>query len=242
MRCLSFLFLCLGLATPAAAADCVDLELVLLADASGSIDDDEIRFQRLGYAQAITDDAVLRAIADTGFGRIAVTYVEWGDHLSQEVVVGWSIIDGPGAASDFAVALVEPPRLAHGRNAIGAALLAGKRLIEENTFVGARRIIDLSADSANNWNWPTIAAARAEVLAAAIVADGLPVLCRDCWSGRPVEYDLERAFADEIIGGPGSFVVTADGPASFAAAVRRKLIQEIAGGRSGDQPVLAAGE
>lgn len=212
-----------------AAAEPVDLVLVLLADASGSIDDEEILFQRRGYAEAITDSAVLDAIAGTGYGRIAVTYVEWGDAGSQEIVVGWSLIDGPGAASDFAAALMVPPRLAQGRNAIGAALLAGKRLIEESSFTADRRVIDFSADSANNWYRPPTEDARAEVLAAGIVINGLAVLCRDCRSGRPVDYDLEQAFLDEIIGGPGSFVVTADGPASFAAAVRRKLILEIAG-------------
>jgi len=216
----------------------VDLELVLLADASGSIDEEEIRFQRLGYAQALTDERVLQAIADTGYGRIAVTYVEWADYLSQDVVVDWTLIDGEGAASDFAVALMEPPRRAFGRNAIGAALLAGKRMLEENAFQGNRRVIDFSADSANNWNGPSIAEARAEVLAAGIVINGLAVLCRDCWSGRPVTYDLERAFKDRIVGGPGSFVVTADGPRSFAEAVRAKLMLEIAG----RWPVVATAE
>lgn len=55
----------------------------------------------------------------------------------------------------------------------------------------------------------------------------LAVLCRHC-SGRPVSYDLEQAFADRIIGGPGAFVVTADSTATFADAVRKKLILEIA--------------
>ncbi|HSF96940.1 MAG TPA: DUF1194 domain-containing protein [Thermohalobaculum sp.] len=227
-----FCVLAILLAGPA-GAEPVDLELVLLADASGSIDNDEIMFQRRGYAEAITDQAVLDAIASTGYGRIAVTYVEWGQANSQEVVVGWSLIDGPGAASDFAGALIEPPRLAFGRNAIGAALLAGKRLIGENAFEGNRRVIDFSADSANNWNGPSIAEARAEVLAEGIIINGLAVLCRDCWSGRAAEYDLEKAFQDRIVGGPGSFVVTADGPESFAAAVRRKLILEIAGAPPG---------
>ena len=58
------------------------------------------------------------------------------------------------------------------------------------------------------------------------------MLCRSC-SGRPVSYDLERAFAETIIGGPGSFVVTADGRDQFAAAVRRKLILELAGRDTG---------
>ena len=59
--------------------------------------------------------------------------------------------------------------------------------------------------------------------------NGLAILCRDCETGRPADYDLEDAFAATIIGGPGSFVITADSGASFAKAVRRKLILEIAG-------------
>jgi hypothetical protein len=43
-----------------------------------------------------------------------------------------------------------------------------------------------------------------------------------------MSYDLEDAFARTIIGGPGSFVVTADGKTSFEEAVRRKLVLEIA--------------
>jgi Protein of unknown function (DUF1194) len=57
----------------AGAAERVDLELVLLADASGSIDDAEIHFQRQGYAAAITHPEVLAVIAQGYDQRIAVT-------------------------------------------------------------------------------------------------------------------------------------------------------------------------
>ena len=43
----------LAIATSEVAAESVDLELVLLADASRSIDDGEILLQREGYAAAI---------------------------------------------------------------------------------------------------------------------------------------------------------------------------------------------
>jgi hypothetical protein len=79
---------------------------VLLADASGSIDDAEIHFQRQGYASAITHPAVLDAILQGYDQRIAVTYVEWGAVNSQEVVVPWTIIDGPASAAAFAEALL----------------------------------------------------------------------------------------------------------------------------------------
>jgi len=87
-----------GLAAPA-AAEPVDLGLVLLADATGSTDADEIRFQREGYGLAITHPDVLQAVADTGHGRIAVTCAEWGDLTSRQVVVGWTLIYGRAAPS-----------------------------------------------------------------------------------------------------------------------------------------------
>src|SRR3546814_2596642 len=72
----------------------VDLDLVLLADPTGSIDDREIFFQRQGYADAITDPDILSAIALGSDQKIAVPYVEWGNATSQEVVVPLTIIDG----------------------------------------------------------------------------------------------------------------------------------------------------
>jgi len=73
-----------------------------------------------------------------------------------------------------------------------------------------------------------ITLARDTAVANQIVINGLAILCRNC-NGRPVTYDLEAAFEELIIGGPASFVVTADDRDSFADAVRKKLLLEIAG-------------
>ena len=228
-RLLPAVFALLFWPVPVPAMQEVDLELVLLADASGSIDEAEIRFQRQGYAAAITHPDVLNAIADGLLGRIAVTYVEWGNAASQEIVVPWTIVDGSGSAAQVAGVLIETPRLAYGYNAIGSAIFFGEQLIERNDIKGLRKVIDLSADSANNWDGISIELARQSAIAKGITINGLAILCRhaDC-SGRPITYDLEAAFASTIIGGPGSFVVTVDGPKEFADAVRRKLILEIA--------------
>ncbi len=210
----------------------VDVELVLLADASGSIDMGEIRLQRQGYADAMVHRDVLSAIAKGLRGRIAVTFIEWGDDSSQDIVVPWMVIDGLASAQAFGQKLLAPPRRAYGRNAIGEAIAKAQREIEGNDIEGLRKVIDLSADSANSWTGISIAEARAKALAAGIVINGLAVLCRadDC-GGRPVAYNLEATFAKEIIGGPGSFVVTVDSPSSFADAVRRKLVLELADAR-----------
>jgi hypothetical protein len=207
----------------------VDLELVLLADATGSIDDVEIRLQRQGYADAMVDPQVLWAIANGGqAGRIAVTYVEWAGVASQDVVVDWMVVDGAATAQAFGERLMAAPRRAYGSQSIGAALLKGKDLIESNRYEGWRKVIDVSGDSSWNPSGPPVALARDAILGAGIVINGLAILCRDGCSGRPRYENLEAEYADKIVGGPGSFVVTADGRESFAQAVRRKLILEIA--------------
>ena len=218
-----WIVLCLSMIAGTAAAQDTDLELVLLADASGSIDAREIAFQRQGYAQAITDPAVLAAISNTAYGTIAVTYVEWA--ANQVVVADWQLIDGRAAAEAFAAELLSKPRQAYGRNAIGAALLEGLRLMDTNAHDGWRRVIDFSGDSANNWSGPPIAEARDTVLAAGVTINALPILRPDD-PGR-AHGGLEALYEAQIIGGPGAFVVTAEDRNSFAEAVKRKLILEI---------------
>ncbi len=223
MRILAVMILC---ACFPAMAEEVDLELVLLADASGSISESEIRFQRQGYADAITDPAVLDVIASTLHGAIAVTYVEWA--ATTAVVVDWMKIDGPDSAAAFARQLTETPRLAYGSNAIGSALLDGKMLIETNQFQAWRKVIDFSGDSPNNYSGPTIEEARQEVIAAGITINGLPILCRFC--DTPARFpDLGKIYEQRIIGGTGAFVITAISEEDLAVAIRRKLILEIAG-------------
>jgi hypothetical protein len=212
----------------------VDLELLLLADATSSIDAVEHALQRRGYAAALIDPEVLAAVRRSGpLGRIAVAYVEWASARRQEVVVDWTVIDGEAAAADFAARLVAAPRAVQGVNAIGAALLRGIALVEENGFDGSRRIIDLSGDSAWNPRPPTLAEARTAADTAGIGINGLAVLCYDC-SGRQGAGNLEERFARELVTGPGAFVVTVDGRQAFADAVRRKLVLEIAGPGPGE--------
>ena len=220
-------FLLLLLTGVAAAQDRREagLELVLLADASGSIDTEELAFQRHGYASAITDPAVVAAIESSIYGTIAVTYVEWASNTA--VVVDWMIIDGADTARAFAKALTGPPRQAYGSNAIGGALLDAKRLIEVNDIRAPRAVIDFSGDSIRNFSGPPIAAARQQVLAAGITINALPILRPE--DGRRAGANLEEEYAARIIGGPGAFMVTAEGRASFAETVRRKLVLEISG-------------
>jgi len=218
------LLITLTLASPLAAQEVeTDLELVLLADASGSIDADELLFQRQSYAAAITDPAVVSAIENTLYGSIAVTYVEWA--ATQATVVDWTIIADMDSATRFAEALIGPQRQAFGRNAIGAALLYGMEQIESNDIRGFRRVIDFSGDTMANSYGPPITVARDAVIANNITINALPIL-RD---GRASAMNLPQLYEENIIGGPNAFVMPAGEGPEFIDAVRRKLILEIAG-------------
>lgn len=221
------ILLLLFLAGPGAAQNQREagLELVLLADASGSIDAEELAFQRQGYALALTDPEVVAAIENSIYGNVAVTYVEWASNTA--VVVDWMILDGLETAQVFAEALTGPPRQAYGSNAIGEALLEAKRLIDSNDIYAPRAVIDFSGDSIRNSSGPSIAAARDEVLAAGITINALPILRPE--DGKRAGANLEEEYATRIIGGPGAFMVTAEGRTSFAQTVRRKLVLEISG-------------
>lgn len=219
-------FILLMLASPLSAQTReAGLELVLLADGSGSIDAEELLFQRQGYADAITNPEVIAAIQGSIYGNVAVTYVEWATNTA--VVVDWTIIDSPESAQAFANALVGPPRQVYGRNAIGGALLEGKRLITDNDIFSPRQVIDFSGDSIGNSSGRSIESARIEVLAAGITINALPILRPE--DGRRAGGNLEEEYANRIIGGPGAFMVTAESRDTFAEAVRRKLFLEIAG-------------
>jgi hypothetical protein len=213
-------------ASAPAMAEPVDLELVLAADGSGSIDDDELALQREGYAAALNHPRVLAAITSGFLRKIAIAYVEWGAPESQHIIVDWHIIDGPVTARAFTDKLTAAPRAAWGYNSISNAIDFAAAMIADNDHDGTRKIIDVSAD-AGNIGGRSLAAVRAETIAEGITINGLAISRPG--SSRPMRgVPLEDHFRNEVIGGPGAFVVTADEQLSFEDAVLKKLILEIA--------------
>ncbi|MFM9735814.1 DUF1194 domain-containing protein, partial [Streptomyces niveiscabiei] len=68
---------------------------------------------------------------------------------------------------------------------------------------------------------PDPAVVRDQVTAGGITVNALAILDEYDW--------LENYYRDNVIGGPGAFVRTADGRDSFAEAILQKLAAEIAG-------------
>jgi hypothetical protein len=228
LRCFAALALAILLAAPV-RAEPVDLELVFAADGSGSIDDDELRLQRKGWADALTSREVLDGIRDGALGAIAVAYMEWGGPQSQVLIVDWHVVRDEASARVFADKLLSAPRGATGYNSISNAIDFSVRLVEGNAHEGTRKIIDVSGDGPN-MGGRSLEAARADALAKGFTINALAIRRSGGRPGGPGGMSLEDYYAQAVIGGPGAFVEIASETQPFAVAARRKLLTEIAGG------------
>ena len=99
----------------------VDLEVILAADVSRSIDDAEFDLQRKGYAAALSDPRVLAAIHGRPGAAIGVCFIEWSGDEDQQVVVDWTEIRDEEDAGSMAAAIIAAPRSFMGRTSISAA-------------------------------------------------------------------------------------------------------------------------
>lgn len=206
----------------------VDLELVLAVDISYSMDADEQEMQRDGYVGAILSRPVLDAIAQGPLGRIAIAYVEWAGAEEQRTVVPWMVIDGQAAAKAFANQLSAAPLRRAYRTSISGALIHSAKMFDDNGYAGARQVIDVSGDGPNNQG-ETVERVRDEVLERGVVINGLPLMLKRPSFAMMDVGDLDAYYRDCVIGGPGAFMVPVRGVEQFPAAVRTKMVLEIAG-------------
>jgi hypothetical protein len=219
-----------SLTLPANAADVeVDLELVLAVDVSRSMDLDEQQLQRNGYIEAFQHPEVIQAIQSGSLGRIAVTYFEWAGPGFQTLVAPWTVIANAKDAADFALNLGEAPISREIGTSISSGLFAAVGRFRENGFTSYRRTIDVSGDGPNNAGRP-VADTRDWVVGRGFTINGLPIVLKPDlrYSAYGIP-NLDVYYEDCVIGGPGAFMVAVTDPANFEAAIRRKLVMEIAG-------------
>lgn len=209
----------------------VDLLLVLAADVSRSVDEKEFMLQRKGYADAITNPRVLAAISSGKYGRIAVTYMEWSSHDLQTVIVDWTVLHDQASANRIAEALIESPRPHYGTTGIGTAIRKAVAHTEQAPFDAERRTIDISGDGTSNVG-VVASVARDEAVYNGYTINALVIL-----SATPIPWNpdhthppggLVKYFEHNVVGGSGSFVMAANGFQSFADAILKKMIAEIA--------------
>jgi uncharacterized protein DUF1194 len=228
-------FAALAILPAMARAQTIDVAIALAADVSRSIDDEEFQLQRRGYAAAVTSPQFVQAIQSGTRGAVALCFLEWAGPDQQAVVVKWTVIrDGEGAA-EFANVLLETPRSFAGRTAIGAAIDFAVAQLKADGVAASRRIIDVSGDGTSN-SGQLVTAARDEAVANGITINGLAII-NEKTGGVPGNFlylhthppgGLPNYYRENVIGGPGAFVLQIVNFDAFAKAMTNKLIAEIA--------------
>jgi Protein of unknown function (DUF1194) len=218
--------------SPAArATEEVDLLLVLSSDVSRSIDAPKFKLQRDGYAAAIVNPRVIQAIRSGALGKIAVSFVEWSGVGAQKIVIDWTVIRDEASAKDFSAQVIEAPRAFADRTSISGGIDFAMAQLARAPYQSNRHTIDVSGDGTNN-SGREVTDARDEALAKGVTINGLVIL-----SERPMSWNadhtnppggLDTYYRNNVMGGPGSFVMVAENFNSFGQAILNKLIAEIA--------------
>jgi Protein of unknown function (DUF1194) len=212
------------LANPA-GAEC-RLALALAVDVSRSIDAQDYVIQTDGLADALTDKDVRAAIFGPE-GRVALAIYYWSGRGYQDLVQPWVILDSPEALDAAIWEVRRTPRPAAPlATALGDALSFGLDLMSDAPDCD-RRVIDVAGDGQNNEGISVARTYEREDFTG-ITINGLAV--------GEHEASIVQYYLDELIRGPGAFVEVAPRQSDYPAAIRRKLLRELAGPMIGALP------
>ena len=146
-------------------------------------------------------------------------------------MIDWTAIDGAATARRFGDQLVEAPRSFADRTSISGGIDFAVAQFKRAPFEAPRRTIDVSGDGTNNAG-RDVQLARDEAVAKGITINGLVILSERQVPWNPEHTNppggLEKYYRDNVMGGPGSFVMVAEDFESFGRAIIKKMIAEIA--------------
>lgn len=224
---------CIALLPATSRAVPVDLELLLAADVTNSIDADEFDLQRQGYADAFRSTAVIDAILGGTHGAIAVSLVYWVDETLIEQTLGWQLVDSVESAEALASLIETTPRPFSSSPTrpgdaldfiVGSGPLSSGDLFEDSGFESDRQVIDISSDGPisrpDSLSMAT-AAQRDNALASGVDAINAILIHPEAVG------DLVGWYNDNVIGGDDAFLVTALSFDDFGDAVATKIETEI---------------
>jgi hypothetical protein len=235
----------------ATAQEYVDTALVVAVDVSNSVDADNYKLQMEGIAAALEDPSVVDTIVGGPSGGILLSVVTWSSEPT--IVQPWTKIASAADAAAIAKFIRAIPRnWAGGEFTCLARMLrvSHDKLLPQMPMRANRTVIDVSGDGPDNCKGgESIESVRELLVGKGITINGLPILQADrsgddfAFRGRRVNAgipemkgpELEAWYRANVQGGPGSFILPANGFNDFGRAIRRKFVIEI----SGKQPTAS---
>lgn len=201
----------------------LDAAIVLVADVSGSMSDDEKDFVRGAHAHALTSRQFLEGIAEGRHKRIAVAYVEFGS--TAETVVPWRIIGGLDEAVLFAEALLDAvPTDVHGSTSIAAGLAKARGLLQAVPWAADKFVVDVVGDGVDDRvGGISPGDVRPALLDLGATVNGLPLVI----APEEPEEILIAYYREEVATGATAFVLPVRELEDLPSTLRVKLVLEL---------------
>ena len=226
-----------------------DVALIVAVDVSQSVDEERYRLQMEGIAQALEDPGVISAITNGANGNILFTMIGWAD--AAKPMLDWTRIASKEEAYTVAAHVRRLPHTGGEFTCMARMLRSvALRIIPDIPLKAHRVVLDVSGDGIDNCSdRDALHEERDRVLSLAATINGLPIIVpgenetvgagayrapgfglREL-SQRPDKDSttLDQWFKDHVIGGPGAFLMAAQGYADFGRALRQKFVTEISG-------------
>lgn len=206
-------------------AEIADVAIVLAVDVSNSIDARRYRLQMDGIAETFEDPDVLASILSDGHRAILVSLVEWSN--MPRTTVPWTLLTSNSDAIAFAAKVRNTRRDAQDFTCMSKALgHIYDKVLPLQPAPAARVIVDVSGDGRDNCNADeSVAAMRDRLASEQVTVNGLPIL-----EGEEA-MTLVGWYRQNVVGGPGAFLIPANGFSDFKRAMRLKFVTEIARAR-----------
>jgi len=202
--------------------------LVLALDVSGSVDATEYQQQVSGLAFALRDPEIQNIILSNTEQPVLLAVFEWSSQNHQFIILPWTPLNS-AAALDGAIAQIERHTKVRAglKTALGTALHFAQSMLEQHPTCW-QHTIDVSADGRNN-SGPSAQSAYASGFGRTTV-NALVVGNPKAASGEGPGIEpstLRHYFETEVIRGPTSFSMIADGYEDYARAMKEKLEREL---------------
>jgi len=229
----------------------VDTALIVSVDVSNSVDDARYKLQMEGIARALEDPGVIQAIIGGAKGGILFSMITWADQA--KVNLPWTRITNAEEAKAAAMRVRALPRQGGEFTCMSRMMrFVSDKIVPQIPAKAAKVVLDVSGDGRDNCNeQEPVEQVRDELVSYGVTVNGLPILegnegegegpggvptqsylpaAPGASSGAP----LEDWYRDHVKGGPGSFVLPANGYGDFGRAIRQKFVLEVsslAGGK-----------
>ena len=197
--------------------------LVVAVDVSSSVDAESYKLQMEGIAAALENEDVFASIMSTSAEGILFTMVTWANH--PRTVISWTKIDSIEKARITAARIRKLPQIG-GQYTCVTRMFRHiiDKVLPQMPGRAFQTVVDVSGDGKENCNpHNPVTMTRDELVGQNVTINGLPIL-------QGGEGDtIEKWYRENVIGGFGAFVVTANGFKDFGSAFIQKFRSEITG-------------